>query len=105
MAQWPGFYSGHTHETKVQDVEDSLRLAIQTYRTASGAQRADKLKAIRQLAERLLAARLKALRARISALTEPGRKSVHGAKAVHLRTRGQELQSQGVDDILREFGV
>lgn len=105
MAQWTGQFSGHTHETKVQDIEDSLRLAIQTCRAASEAERTGKLKAIRHLAERLLAARLKALRARISALTEPGSKSLDDTKAAHLRSREQELQTQGVEDILREFGI
>jgi len=103
MAQWTGQFGGHTHETKVKDIEDSLRLAIQTYRITAEAECAGKLKAIRHLAERLLAARLKALRARLSELTEPSSKSLDHTKAAHLRTREQELQAQGVDDILREF--
>ena len=55
-------------------------------------------------AERLLAARLKALRARLSVLTEPGNKGLEDGKASHLRAREQELQAQSVDDVLREFG-
>jgi hypothetical protein len=105
MAQWTGAYSGFTHETKVQDIEHSLRQAITTYKALSEAERVGKLKAIRHLAERLLAVRLKSLRARISALTEPGSKSLDDAKAAHLRTREQELQAQSVDDILREFEI
>ena len=105
MAQWTGAYSGLTHETKVQDVEHSLRQAITTYKALPEAERAGKLKTIRHLSERLLAVRLKALHARISALTEPGSKSLDDTKAAHLRLREQELQSQSVDDILREFGI
>jgi primosomal protein N'' len=103
MAQWAGQFSGFTHETKVQDVEHSLRQAITTYRALSEAERTGKLKAIQHLAERLLAVRLKALRARISALTEPGSKTLDDTKAAHLRTREQELEAQSADDILREF--
>ena len=105
MAQWTGQFSGFTHETKVQDIEHSLRQAISTYKVLPGPKRGGKLKAIRQLAERLLAVRLKALRARISALTEPGSKSLDDTKAAHLRTREQELRAQSVDDVLREFEV
>ena len=105
MAQWTGQFSGFTHETKVQDIEKSLRQAIQTFKTASEPERTVKLKAARQLSERLLAARRKALRARISALTQPGSKSLVEEQALHLRTREQELQAQGVDEILREFGA
>jgi len=103
MAQWAGQFRGFTHETKVQDIEQSLRHAITSYRALPEAERAGKLKAIQHLAEKLLAVRLKALRARRSALTEPGSKSLEDAKAAHLRSREQELQAQSVDDILREF--
>jgi hypothetical protein len=105
MAQWARQFSGFTHETKVQDIEHSLRQAIKTFETTPEAERSTKLKAIRNLSERLLAARLKALRARISALTEPGSKRLDDRKAAHLRTREQELLDQGADEILREFDV
>jgi hypothetical protein len=103
MAQWAGQFSGFTHETKVQDIEHSLRQAITTYKALPEAERDGKLKAIRRLSERLLAVRLKALRARISALTEPGTRSLDDAKAAHLRKREQELEAQSIDDILTEF--
>ena len=102
MAQWAGQFGGFTHETKVQDIEISLRQAV---RALPEAERHGKLKAIRHLSERLLAARLKILRARISALTEPGNKTLDNSQASHLRTREQELEVQDVDEILREFGV
>ena len=82
-----------------------MRQAVTSYKALPEAERAGKLKAIRNLSEKLLAVRLKALHARISALTEPGSKNLDDAKAAHLRTREQELQAQSVDDILREFGV
>jgi hypothetical protein len=105
MAQWAGQFSGFTHETKVQDIEISLRQAVTIFRALPEAERPEKLETIRHLSERLLAARSKALRARISALTEPGTKSLDDKQASHLRTREQELEAQGVDQILREFGV
>jgi hypothetical protein len=105
MAQWTGQFGGLTHETKVQDVENSLRLAIKKFETASEMERPEKLKTMRHLSERLLAVRLKALRARISALTEPGNNRLDDKQAAHLRTREQELQTRGADEILREFGV
>src|SRR5882762_1612725 len=98
MAQWTGQFSGFTHETKVQDIEHSLRHAIKTFEAAPEAERIGKLKAIRHLSAKLLAARLKALRARISALTEPGSKSSDDRQASHLRARQQELERQGVDE-------
>jgi len=106
MAQWTGQFSGFTHETKVQDSEISLREAVATLKALPEAERAGKMKAVRHLAERLLAVRRKALRARTSALTEPGTKeSLDSKQASHLRAREQELQAQGIDEILREFGV
>jgi len=109
MAQWTGQFSGFTHETKVQDTEISLREAVATFKAlpeAERAERAGKMKAVRHLAERLLAVRRKALRARISALTEPGTKErLDSKQASHLRAREQELQAQGIDEILREFGA
>jgi hypothetical protein len=89
----------------VQDIEHSLRQAVTSYKALPETERAGKLKAIRHLADKLLAVRLKALRARISALTEPGSKSLDDAKAAHLRTRELELQAQSADDIFKEFGI
>ena len=105
MAQWKGQFSGRTHETTVQDIKDSLRLAIETYRTASRAEHARKLNVVRRLAQRLLAARLKALRARITVLTQPGSRIFDATKVAHLRRREQDLRAQDADDILREFDV
>ena len=105
MAQWTGQFSGFTHETKVQDIEDSLRQAITTFKALPETERNGKLKAIRHLSEKLLAARLKALRARLSDMMEPGNKNLDDTKVGHLRTRVQELEAQDVNDVLREFGM
>ncbi|NBV24904.1 MAG: hypothetical protein EBS05_23665 [Proteobacteria bacterium] len=104
MAQWMGQYSGLTHETKVQDLELSLRQAIKTIGALPAPARPEKLKALRHLAGRLLAARLKAVRARVAALTEPGRLDPNGRKASQLQARAAELQAMGPEDVLKEFG-
>jgi hypothetical protein len=105
MAQWMRQFSGLTHGTKVQDVEASLRQALAALSGAAYSDRARKAKAVRRLCERLLASRLKELRARYSALTEPGKKSEAGKRVVRLLARQNELNSQGIDGILKEFGV
>ena len=105
MAQWTGQFSGMTHETKVRDIEESLRQAIDALTKASEADRDKKAKAVRHLSERLLAARLKALRARISVLTEAKNKRASGTQVMRLRMREQELDAQGISGIFREFRV
>lgn len=103
MAQWNGQFSGLTHETKVQDIEASLRQAVVAYRGASVAERDSKAKAVRHLSKRLLAARLKALRARLSGLREPGKRRVREVQLMQLQTREHELLAEGVAGILKEF--
>jgi len=105
MAQWMRQFTGATHDTKVQDVEESLQLAVEALADADGEERADKLKAVEQLAGRLLKARLKAVRAKISALSEPGMESKAAKQLPGLETRRQQLLGQGVEGILREFNV
>jgi hypothetical protein len=106
MAQWAYGYSGHTHDTKVLDVEESLRLAVAAHSAATEAERDHKSKAVHHLAERLLAARLKAVRARIARLSEPDqrRKPETADHLERLRKHEAEVEAQGVDGILREFG-
>jgi len=93
-----------THETKVQDIEASLQQAVAAFDAATEAEREPKAKAVHHLSDRLLAARMKALRARLSALREPGLKRASDSQVKQLRTREQELHAQGVAGILREFG-
>jgi hypothetical protein len=71
MAQWLGQFSGNTHETKVQDLEDSLRQSVATFKaTCSDPERHEKAKAMGRLAERLLRARSKLLKSQISVAKE-----------------------------------
>jgi hypothetical protein len=104
MAQWLGQYSGRTHETKVHDLEESLRVAIDALHGASAEEQPRKTKAVHQFAEKLLSARSKALGAKIALLLEPGTKATDAEKVSRLRARAMELQASGVAGILREFG-
>lgn len=107
MAQWMGQFSGHTHGTKVGDIEESLRKALMAMGATPGVDRDRKAGAVRHLAERLLAARLKLLRARIASAAElkykEGRAS--SEQVPQLKSRARELEAQGVDGILKEFGA
>ena len=104
MAQWNGQYLGHTHETKAQDIEASLRLAVAAYHTAPSADRLSKSKAVHRLAERLLAARVKLLHARHSDLYKRGLTHPSAVEErVGLQEREQKLRAGGVAEILREF--
>ncbi len=106
MAQWAGQFSGFTHETKVQDFEVSLRHAVESFQASSETDRDARLKAVHRLAQRLQAARLKSLRARLSALTKRGRKGFSDdGQASHLRIRIAELDAQDIEVVLREFGL
>ena len=105
MAQWAHGYSGHTHDTKVLDIEKSLQQAIAAYQTAAAAERDQKSKAVHHLAERLLAARLKALRARVARLREPDQKGYANELKQKLDHHAQKLESGGVAGILQEFRV
>ena len=103
MAQWIGQYSGLTHAAKVKDIEASLRQAVVSFDAAAEPDRKSKASAVHHLAERLLAARLKALRARLDALEVPIESRASGNQLAGLKAREHELQAHGVDGILREF--
>jgi len=106
MAQWLGQFSGHTHATKVEDTEESLRQAVAVFRAAGRGDRTRKAKSVRGRAERVLTARLKLLKARIAAL-EPvadGREqNADGIEA--LRAREAQARADGVSGMLAEFGA
>ena len=103
MAQWAGQFTGLTHETKVQDAEESLRKAVQTHAQSPTPDKATQ--AIQQLAERVLKTRLKALHARIAALSEPGKHRASPETLEHLRQQETQLLDGGVAPILKEFGI
>lgn len=101
MAQWKGQFSGRTHATKVKELESTLTSAVRALHTASETETDKKFRAARNIAERLLSARLHMLRARISATAEKQDDSNVGA----LRSREEMARENGVNAILREFGV
>jgi hypothetical protein len=106
VAQWLGQFSGHTHATKVEDAEDALRHAVTALRAAGQDDREGKAKSVRNLAGRLLAARLKLYKARLAAL-EPaadGREQkLDGVET--LRAREARTRAEGEKGILAEFGA
>lgn len=104
MAQWLGQFTGRTHATKVEDVEDSLRHAIASFRTADSDDRRQKSKSVRMIAERLLTARLKALDAKLAELKPAAEEHEQNAKKIqYLRAKESKARNEGVAGILREF--
>jgi hypothetical protein len=101
MAQWKGQFSGRTHATKVKSLERTLTVAVSALQVASEDDAQRRLKAARNIAQRLLSARLRMMRARISMAREKQEDSGVGT----LRSREAAAQAGGVDAILREFGV
>ena len=105
MAQWSGQYLGHTHDTKVDEAEELLREAITALSSAPASYRARRVKSVRRLADRLLAARLKVVRAKLSVRAEPDQRGGEAEQSTRLLAREQELVAGGVASILREFNV
>ncbi|HTN76114.1 MAG TPA: hypothetical protein VL096_12735 [Pirellulaceae bacterium] len=100
MAQWLGQFSGDTHATKVAGLESALRVAIDAMVGATPADVRDKKTlAVRKLAERLLAARLRLYRSRIPDL------NTRGISVTRLTAKVAEAEAGGVALILKEFGV
>ncbi len=105
MAQWLGQFSGHTHATKVEDAEDALRHAVAAFRAAGPDDRGRKAKSVRNLAERLLTARLKLLKARLAALEPAAEGREQNSEGIEsLLARAARTRTEGVDGILAEFG-
>ena len=105
MAQWAKQFTGNTHETKVEDIQNSLTRAVESLRSATEADEARKGKSVIHLAERLLAARKKMLGVRIlklraSMMPEDEPKNLH-----NLLDREKQLGDNGIQGILIEFGV
>ena len=96
MAQWRGQFSGHTHATRVEDAEDALRHAVAVFLAADPTKdRRREARSVRNLAGRLLAARLKLLRARLAALEpvaegrEQNADGIEALKERETRTRAE----------------
>ena len=110
MAQWLGQFSGHTHETRVEDAEASLRHAIEACRAGDGnsVEAGKKARSIIQLAERLQRARSKLWKARLSAAIEgsAGSTRVERDKRIEtVRRKYEVVRDASVPDILSEFGA
>jgi hypothetical protein len=108
MAQWLGQFSGHTHATRVDDAEAALHHAVAVFLRATGSdkQRERKASSVRNLAARLLSARLKLMNARIADLqpvAEESENRIGGLEA--LQQRITKAKAEGVNGILAEFGA
>ena len=105
MAQWMGQYSGRTHESKVQELENSLSKAIEALRTSEISEVDKKQKSVLKLCERLLTARHKEIKARISKLSETRSFDDDPKKTQNLVEKEQKLLDGGVKAILVEFKI
>jgi hypothetical protein len=109
LAQWAGGYSGDTHATRVAEAEAALRQAATGLRSdASSEPRAKVVANARRLAERLLSARVRMLKARLSALRDASAKEAAtpvSEQFASLRMRLASLQEQGLLGILAEFDL
>ena len=100
MAQWSGQFSGLTHESKLADAEDALRVAIAVFRIVPTD--AAKAKAVRRLATRVLNLRLKLLKVRRIAKGPVDSASI---RAEQLQARERTVSAAGVRGILAEFSA
>ena len=105
MAQWFGSYTGRTHGTKVAHFEATMKVAVESLRSADLATAEKKLGSVMSVADRLLNARLKMLGARIERFTEgrPPRECIERTR--NLVTKEESARAGGVPAILKEFGV
>jgi hypothetical protein len=107
LAQWAGGYSGNTHATRVADAEAALRHAAAGLRSDASSDRSPKAVAnVRKLAERLLSARVRMLKARLSAMQDANSKETAppaSEEFASLRARLATVQEQGLPGILAEF--
>jgi hypothetical protein len=70
MAQWAGMSTGRTQDGRVIEAENSLRLAIAALRGADEGHRPAKGKNVRSLAEAVLSARVRRLKAVLNKSSE-----------------------------------
>jgi len=102
MAQWRNQFTGNTHTTKVRDAESALRNAVMAFHAASSSDRREqKAKTVRNLAKRLLSARLRLLKSRLVAAKPVQTES----NLESLRRREARTSEKGLDGILVEFGA
>jgi gamma-glutamyl phosphate reductase len=108
MAQWNGQFTGNSHTTKVRDLEELLVHAVEVYNESSSIEeKTSKEKAIHKIAEKLLNARLKLLKAKLYD-TEPvieEKVKKQFVQIEHLQQKILKVQDAGVEGILEEFGL
>jgi hypothetical protein len=108
MAQWIGQFSGHTHATAVEDAETLLRHAVNVFETAAETPgRRKRRRNVVHLAERVLRARLRFLKARI-AERETSKGALATDRAAELASLAQRLaatEGEGVTGVLAEFSA
>jgi hypothetical protein len=107
VAQWSGGYSGNTHATRVADAESALKQAVTALRVSQGGAAAGQQREkVARMADRLLSARVRMLKARLVALRDASAQDrMSPAQLIDLETRLETLQEQGVAGILTEFGL
>jgi hypothetical protein len=107
LAQWAGGYSGNTHATRVEEAEAALRRAAAALKSGVSSDQPPKAAAkARKLAERVLSARVRMLKARLSAMQDASARDAAPAGSEELsalRTRLARVQEQGLPGILAEF--
>lgn len=108
MAQWIWGYTGETHATAVEDAEELLSHAATVFAAETDPRvRRKKARSIQGLARRVLRARTRFLKARLSERKDP-REEVRSARAkelASLRQRLEDTEQRGVVGILEEFNV
>jgi len=105
LAQWIRQFTGNTHETKVEDIESSLTKAIEQLRSVADKEMGKWRKSVFHLAERLLAARIKMMKVRISNLKPLASPKDESKKLNNLEDRKQRLEEEGLQGIFIEFGI
>ena len=66
MVQWSRGFSGNTHATRVEEAEAAVRNSVTVLEAQSATAQSNPVKNVRKLAERLLSARVRMLKARHS---------------------------------------
>ena len=108
MAQWAGRSTGRTQDGRVVEAENSLRLAISALRSTDEGHRPAKAKNVRALAEAVLSARVRRLKAVLNKSSEQrmtGHEKHTPAEVSAQRRNLEELLRSGVESVFEEFGV
>ena len=103
MAQWSGQFTGRTHQSKVRDREVLLLHAIDMYRkTRIQPERDAQAKTVYRLADQLLKARVRAMKARLNAL---GPRPPDSPLVREIETKIQDMLDGGTRALLDEFNA